>query len=38
MIELQVELYSWKECGRKVSHYSIMCIEILNKHVYHPSR
>jgi hypothetical protein len=36
MIELQVELNSLKECGRKASHYGIMCIEILKNHVYHP--
>jgi hypothetical protein len=36
MIELQLELNSLKECGRKFSHYGIMCTEILKNHVYHP--
>ena len=36
MMELQVELNSWKICGRKLSHYDIILIEILKIHVYHP--
>jgi hypothetical protein len=36
MIELQVELNSWKERGRKLSHVNITCIEILKNNVYYP--
>ena len=36
MIELQLELNSWKECGKKLSHFGIKCIDILKNHVYYP--
>jgi hypothetical protein len=31
----QAKLKSWKECGRKLSHYGIMCTEIQRNHVYY---
>jgi len=35
LLSWQAKLKSWKECGRKLSHYGIMCTEIQRNHVYY---